>query len=227
MQYAEDCKMRIAPPPQPHHVDLAFSLMANTYCSPNSLSRCFNYYPTQTSSSSKFTIYIMAPLSPAGNVTITFPPGYTNHGVEGLLCAPADWLSIILFYSINYLAHCVTIKFYPAESTTEKIVMMAIALFIPSAGLVRALEAIAQYSRLRKGGEVQQAAYAGALIMVVRAGNWTPANGDIIRDILLPKEVIFLPSKPCHDLLTSWTDSRRWAIGEGRVKCKHKYPSTT
>jgi hypothetical protein len=124
----------------------------------------------------------------ATNTTI-LPPGYTNHGIEGLLCGPADWFSVLTFYGINYVAHCLTIKYYPAETLGEKIMVAILALLLPSSGITRALDAIKRYSRFRGVGELEQAAFAGALLMVVRNGDWIPHEGDCIREIMLESDV--------------------------------------
>jgi hypothetical protein len=133
----------------------------------------------------------MAPFTFIREVTNStlLPPGYTNHGVDGLLCGPADWFSVLTFYGINYVAHCLTVKYYPAETIREKFVVALLALLLPSSGMMRALEAIKRRSRFRGGGELEQAAFAGALVMVVRDVHWEPEEGDCISDMVLENSV--------------------------------------
>jgi hypothetical protein len=123
------------------------------------------------------------------NTTTSLPPGWTNHGIGGLICGPADWFSVLTFYGINYLAHCLTIKYYPAETGGEKAAVAIMALLLPSSGITRAVDAIKRYSRFRRVGELEQAAFAGALVMVVRNREWIPQVGDNIRNVRLNEDV--------------------------------------
>src|SRR2546423_328016 len=49
------------------------------------------------------------------NITITVPNGTTDHGDPHLLCLPAKWSDIALFFFGNYLAHAATVKSLPGE----------------------------------------------------------------------------------------------------------------
>ena len=112
-----------------------------------------------------------------------------NHGDPNLVCQPATWWSVVLFFLVNYLAHCFTVRSFPGESTYDQVVAVVIALLFPSAGLIRAVDGIVRHSRFlrrhrrRRGGELAQAARSGALLMVIRNKYWRPAVGDTIRGI--------------------------------------------
>ncbi|KAH8725619.1 hypothetical protein GQ44DRAFT_826426 [Phaeosphaeriaceae sp. PMI808] len=108
---------------------------------------------------------------------------WSDHGISGLVCTPANASSIALFFLVNYAAHCVTVKLFPAETPKEIAIAIASALFFPSSGLSRAMDAIRRRTRLRKLSSIEKAAQAGALCMVVRTPEWQPRKGDIIRNI--------------------------------------------
>jgi hypothetical protein len=124
-----------------------------------------------------FLTTVMPPL-PISNL----PSDWIDHGIPGLICTPAKWTSVILFFVANYLAHCATVKPYPAEPVKEIIFAMAAALFLPSFGITRAIDAIIRHSRFRKISELERAAIAGALCMVVRMKFWEPEIQDEIRN---------------------------------------------
>jgi hypothetical protein len=122
-------------------------------------------------------------MSPLPNSTIT-SPHFFNHGDQNLVCTSSSRLSILFFFLANFIAHCATVKSYPAETHAELVVAVTLALFFPSSGVIRALDSILRSSRLRKSNEVQRAAKAGALCMVVRTSDWKPRAGDVIKDVV-------------------------------------------
>jgi hypothetical protein len=85
---------------------------------------------------------------------------------------------MLLFYAVNYLAHAVTVKSRPGERMADTALANTLALIYPYSGIGRGLEAIVRYSNLSFGEtELQKAARAGALCVVVRSRVWTPLNG--------------------------------------------------
>lgn len=120
----------------------------------------------------------MAP--PMMNITISVPEGTSNHGDPDLLCVPSKWTNILLFYAVNYLAHAVTVKSLPGEKLANTVFFIALALIYPYSGLLRGLEAIARRAAWFRGNELQRAARAGALCVVVRNKRWKPLDGQII-----------------------------------------------
>jgi len=116
--------------------------------------------------------------SSAANVTL--PAGSTNHGDPHLLCTPASWFTIASFILANYVAHSATTPIYPGERTVETALAFATSFLFPGAGITRGLNTIARgIMVLATPGksELQQAAAAGALCMVIRTSEWTPALG--------------------------------------------------
>jgi hypothetical protein len=141
----------------------------------------------------------MSPL-PNSTTTTTHVPGpFTNHGDPDLFCTPSTTASVLFFFLANFVAHCATVKSYPAETNAELLVAVVLALFFPSSGVIRALDSILRSSRLRRTNDAQRAAKAGALCMVVRSPDWEPQRDDVIRDVI-------------------WDDR---SVGEFQAKRKH------
>jgi hypothetical protein len=123
-------------------------------------------------------------MSPLPNSTLALG-AFTNHGDPDLFCTPSTTISILFFFLANFLAHCATVKSYPAETHAELLVAVVLALFFPSSGVIRALDSILRHSRIRPGtNDAQKAAKAGALCMVVRTSDWKPLPGDVVRDVI-------------------------------------------
>lgn len=116
------------------------------------------------------------PSSTSQNITIEVPAGTTSHGDPHVLCTPASALDILVFFLTNYVAHAVTVKSYPGESTVGRNLSFLTALIFPTSGLVRGLNAVARHSIFAKGS-LQRAARSGALCMVVRNEKWQPEDG--------------------------------------------------
>ncbi|KAH8585885.1 hypothetical protein B0O99DRAFT_705576 [Bisporella sp. PMI_857] len=119
-------------------------------------------------------------MAPTTNITITVPEGTSNHGDPDILCVPSKWTDIFLFYAVNYLAHAVTVKAFPGEKLEETAYDIAMAFIYPYSGLLRGIEAITRRAAWCRGNELQRAARAGALCVVVRNSAWQPLNGQIV-----------------------------------------------
>jgi len=102
-------------------------------------------------------------MAPTMNITITVPVGTSNHGDPNLLCTPAKWYEVLLFYAVNYLAHAVTVKALPGEQLGDTIAVIFAALIYPYSGVLRGIEAIARHAAFSSGNALQKAACAGAL----------------------------------------------------------------
>jgi hypothetical protein len=113
-------------------------------------------------------------MAPAVNITITVPEGTSNHGDPNLLCTQAKWTDIVLFYAVNYLAHAVTVKSLPGEKLIDAAHIIFSALIYPYSGVIRGIEVIIRRAAYHQGNELQRAARAGALCVVVRSELWTP-----------------------------------------------------
>jgi len=69
----------------------------------------------------------------------------------------------------------------PGESGLASFGSVAMALFFPTFGIMRAVSAIARHARFTKKDELWIAKGAGALCMLVRSRHWKPQDGDVVR----------------------------------------------
>ncbi|RYP63526.1 hypothetical protein DL771_009222 [Monosporascus sp. 5C6A] len=102
------------------------------------------------------------------NFTITVPEGTTNHGNPNLLCTPAKWYDLIIFFSANYFAHSATVIVNPGQSLIETGILIFFALILPGAGIVGAVSAIVRHAATETKNPLNRAARAGALCMVLK-----------------------------------------------------------
>ena len=116
------------------------------------------------------------PLNISALTTTSLPEGATNHGNAKLVCMPASWFTVASFILGNYVAHAATTQVFPGEKLPEQILATVTSLLYPGAGVVRGLNSIVRgiLSLCYCNMELQQAAAAGALCMVVRTKDWTP-----------------------------------------------------
>jgi hypothetical protein len=93
-------------------------------------------------------------------------PGLWHNGDCSLLCQPARWYDILLFFVGNYLAHVATVVSRPGADITSQIINLMAALLLPFSGLGLGLEAISSLAILAPT-QLRTAARAGALLMIV------------------------------------------------------------
>ncbi|PQE30029.1 Nacht domain protein [Rutstroemia sp. NJR-2017a WRK4] len=118
------------------------------------------------------------------NVTIPLPNGTSNHGTPGLLCTPATWVDIVTFYLVNYAAHAVTTRSLLGEKTYSFAITVMMALLFPAAGAFRGMLGIASPAVFRTS-DLETAASAGALCMVIRTPEWESQNHDQLQNTIL------------------------------------------
>jgi hypothetical protein len=102
------------------------------------------------------------------NSTVNLPPGTTDHGQAGLICVPASWLDIVLFFLTNYVAHAATIVTYPGQPMLETTVRIIIAIFIPIASMQRTVPLIINHASTILRDPLRRAVNSGAMITVVK-----------------------------------------------------------
>lgn len=110
---------------------------------------------------------------------IPLPDGVTDHGEPNLLCKPADWFTVFSFIFANYVSHAATIQIFPGEPLSRQLLGFGTSMCFPAAGISRGLNNIARGILVTtnwKQSELQRAAAAGALCMVVRTEEWTPTS---------------------------------------------------
>lgn len=116
------------------------------------------------------------------NVTISVPDGTTNHGDPQVLCTPSQWTDVVTFFLANFFAHVATVKSRPGEPALRGFLFMLLALFFPTSGVKRGLDAIFCHAIIG-GSPLQRAKKAGALCEVIRTHDWKPRTGDVVRGV--------------------------------------------
>jgi len=93
------------------------------------------------------------------------PPGYFYRSNCELLCRPAEWFDVIVFFLGNYVAHILTVVSQPGQCLAGNIMFPALTLLFPGTGYTTALSAITSMA-IFAPTELQMAARARALYMV-------------------------------------------------------------
>ena len=101
------------------------------------------------------------------------PPGFSNHGDLHLLCRPAKWTDVAIFYLGNFIAHAATIRSLPGESPLGVAITIVVALLFPTSGVIRGFKAIQSLAIFRKS-DLCRAARAGALCTMIRRAEEKP-----------------------------------------------------
>ena len=135
------------------------------------------------------------PDSKLQNITIAVPEGSTNHGNKEILCTPAQWEDILVFFITNYVAHALTVVVLPGEGPVSHLTNALTSLLFPAFGAYRGLRAIfVGYETIKKKfgdqsseeeQDLRKARRAGALCMIVRSSDWEPRDGDEIHENVL------------------------------------------
>ena len=82
-----------------------------------------------------------------------------------VLCKPAKWTDVAVFYIGNYLARAATVRSRPGQTSLFSFSIMLLVLLYPTTGLVPGIEDTCRLAVLGKT-PLQEAARAGALFMV-------------------------------------------------------------
>ncbi|KAF2272246.1 uncharacterized protein EI97DRAFT_386258, partial [Westerdykella ornata] len=122
---------------------------------------------------------------PLQNITLALPEGTTNHGTPGLLCTPAKWTDVIVFFLFNYVAHAATVITRPGERSVDFAATVIGCLLHPAMGLYRGIEAILSGAFWYWKDDLRKAAKSGALCMVVRTNKWRPVDGSEVKNAVV------------------------------------------
>lgn len=112
------------------------------------------------------------------------PPGITQRGDSVFCQTPPPWTEYVSFYLGNYVAHAATVKAFPGETTFDTVLSIIMALFFPTSGIIRGMNAITGLA-IFESHSLRKAARSGALCMVVRDKDWTPSEKDIEHKLTL------------------------------------------
>ncbi|KAK7181725.1 hypothetical protein DPSP01_008630 [Paraphaeosphaeria sporulosa] len=139
------------------------------------------------------------------NITVTLPEGTHIFNDSEIICTPAKWKDIAIFFLVNYVTHALTTVVLPGEGWESYLTNALASLMFPGFGAYRGLRAIfvgwatvrkrfrseswehvdgetkhMHKHKARRARDLQKARRAGALCMIVRSSDWEPRDGDVI-----------------------------------------------
>ncbi|KAL8716203.1 MAG: hypothetical protein Q9220_000108 [cf. Caloplaca sp. 1 TL-2023] len=123
--------------------------------------------------------------------------GTITHEADGsqVWCQPTHWYDILWFFFANFILHALSVRSLPGENAFSSTVFKFCCLLIPYTGVRRGLCLIYRAGNLANN-DLQAAARANALCMVIRAPDWRPRDGQIVEGCTFeesPKK----PAKSC------------------------------
>ena len=103
---------------------------------------------------------------------VILPPGTSNHGNPHLICFPAKWSDVAVFFIGNYVAHAATTVTSPGLPPLRTFVKISGALLFPISGISSGLYVIFSLP-IFGSTDLKKAARAGALCCVARQNECT------------------------------------------------------
>lgn len=94
-------------------------------------------------------------------------------------CQPTNWYDILWFIFANFILHALSVRSLPGERSLTSTVFKFCCFLTPFTGVRRGLCLILRSSNLA-GNDLQSAARANALCMVIRSPEWRPKDGQVI-----------------------------------------------
>ncbi|KAL8998764.1 MAG: hypothetical protein Q9169_002214 [Polycauliona sp. 2 TL-2023] len=113
-------------------------------------------------------------LQSRSNGTIT-----TESDGSEVWCEPSEWHDVLWFWFANFLLHALSVRSLPGESWLSSTVFKFCCLLVPYTGVRRGLCLILRASNLA-GNDLEAAARANALCMVIRSPDWRPRDGQVV-----------------------------------------------
>ena len=105
---------------------------------------------------------------------------------NNVVCTPTNWYDIVWFYFANYIMHALSVRSLPGENLFTSIVFKIACLMIPYTGIRRGLCLISRASNVVRN-DLQAAARANALCMIVRSVDWRPLNEEEVTGCKIEK----------------------------------------
>ena len=104
-------------------------------------------------------------------------------------CQRSQWYDVFWFIFTNYVLHALSVRSLPGETALSSTVFKFCSLLVPYTGVRRGLCLILRASNL-SSNNLQSAARANALCMVIRGPEWRPKDGQIVEgcEIKVPEE---------------------------------------
>lgn len=94
-------------------------------------------------------------------------------------CEPTHWYDILWFIFANFVLHALSVRSLPGENAIASTAYKICSLLVPYTGVRRGLCLILRASNFA-GNDLQSAARANALCMVIRSPEWRPRDGQVI-----------------------------------------------
>ena len=145
--------------------------------------------------------------SPSNNTLTNQLPG------SQVVCSNANWYDIIWFYFANYVLHALSVRSLPGEDLLTSIAFKFACLIVPYTGLRRGLCLIARAANLTRN-DLQSAARANALCMVIRTKDWRPVEGDEIDGCSIEKIDPAVPETSSSNEQTTHEEPKEIALSE-------------
>ncbi|KAL8769005.1 MAG: hypothetical protein Q9209_004922 [Squamulea sp. 1 TL-2023] len=125
-----------------------------------------------------------SPLRSKSNGTII-----TESDGSEIWCEPSQWYDVLWFWFANFLLHALSVRSLPGESWVSSTVFKFCCLLVPYTGVRRGLCLILRASNFA-GNDLQSAARANALCMVIRGPESRPREGQVVEgcSIETPKD---------------------------------------
>ncbi|KAI4153794.1 MAG: hypothetical protein LQ341_000488 [Variospora aurantia] len=97
----------------------------------------------------------------------------------GVWCESTRWYDILWFIFANFILHALSVRSLPGERSLTSTVFKFCCFLVPFTGVRRGLCLILRSSNFA-GNDLQAAARANALCMVVRSPEWRPKDGQVV-----------------------------------------------
>ena len=90
-----------------------------------------------------------------------------------LSCIHAEWVNVIEFFIVNYIAHAATVPAWPGAKFRNNFEWTIVTLMFPFAGLANSLSMMVHYFyHYTKGNDVQNAIGSKALVVAIPKHLW-------------------------------------------------------
>ncbi|KAL9596660.1 MAG: hypothetical protein Q9219_005655 [cf. Caloplaca sp. 3 TL-2023] len=135
----------------------------------------------------------------------------TNEG-DGtqVWCQPTKWYDVLWFIFTNFVFHALSVRSLPGERSLTSTVLKFCCFLVPYTGVRRGLCLILRASNLA-GNDLQAAARADALCMVIRNPEWRPKDGQVVQGCRIEE---FVQPESKKKGVKSW---RSWfTVADGR-----------
>lgn len=129
--------------------------------------------------SSRLALGLLAPAISFAGLIQGRPSFSADDNDPNVHCVRTSWFDVCWFVFTNYVLHALSVRSLPGENVYASTVFKLCCLLIPYTGLRRGLSLISRATNFTSD-DLQGAARANALCMVIRKNDWRPHAGDEI-----------------------------------------------